>query len=251
MFESLSAAPPDPILGLSEAFKTDERPAKINLTIGVYQDATGKTPVLECVKTAEERLLADEASKSYLGMGGLPAFADATRDLVLGDLVDSDRVAVAQTPGGTGALRVAADFLAGTSPNANVWCSNPTWPNHRAIFPAAGLNLVDFRYLADDRRNLDFDGLIDQLERSLKPGDVVVLHGCCHNPTGVDPSAEQWEAIAELTAQRGAMPLLDFAYQGFGDGLEADRVGLKAIASQHEEFIVCSSYSKNFGLYSE
>lgn len=251
MFESLSAAPPDPILGLSEAFKTDDRPDKINLTIGVYQDATGKTPVLECVKAAEERLLADEASKSYLGMGGLPAFADAARDLVLGGLVDAERVAVAQTPGGTGALRVAADFLAATSANANLWCSNPTWPNHRAIFPAAGLNLVDFRYLADDRRSLDFDGLIDQLEQSLKAGDVIVLHGCCHNPTGVDPTAEQWETIAELTAQRGAIPLLDFAYQGFGDGLEEDRVGLKAIAAQHDEFLVCSSYSKNFGLYSE
>ncbi|GAB5405605.1 MAG: aspartate/tyrosine/aromatic aminotransferase [Aureliella sp.] len=251
MFESLTAAPPDPILGLSDAFRSDSRPGKINLTIGVYQDETGTTPVLECVKEAEERLLKAEHSKSYLGIGGLAEFCNQVRELVLGDLVPASRVTVAQTPGGTGALRVAGDFLGAGASGKRLWCSTPTWPNHRAIFPAAGLTLCDFPYLADDKRSLDFAAMMETLERDLKAGDIVVLHGCCHNPTGVDPSPEQWQDIAELTAQRGALPLLDFAYQGFGDGLEADRVGLKAIASQHEEFIVCSSYSKNFGLYGE
>lgn len=251
MFESLTAAPPDPILGLSEAFRKDNRHEKINLTIGVYQDESGVTPILECVKEAEERLLKSESSKGYLGIGGLADFGQQVRELVLGDCVAPARVTTAQTPGGTGALRIAGDFLAAGLPNGRIWCSQPTWPNHRAIFPAAGLQVCDFPYLAADKRSLHFSAMMESLERELKAGDIVCLHGCCHNPTGVDPTADQWQQIAEMTAQRGALPLLDFAYQGFGKGLSEDRVGLKAIASQHEEFLVCSSYSKNFGLYSE
>lgn len=251
MFESLSAAPPDPILGLSDAFRKDSRADKINLTIGVYQDESGVTPILECVKEAEDRLLRTEASKGYLGIGGLVEFGQQVQNLVLGDLVATGRVTTAQTPGGTGALRVAGDFLADGLPTGRIWCSNPTWPNHRAIFPAAGLQVCDFPYLAADKRSLDFSAMMETLESDLKAGDIICLHGCCHNPTGVDPTQEQWQEIAELTGKRGALPLLDFAYQGFGKGLAQDRVGLTAIASQHEEFMVCSSYSKNFGLYSE
>ncbi len=251
MLESLAAAPPDPILGLSEAFRADSRPDKINLTIGVYMDEQGQTPVLDCVKEAEARLLNDETTKGYLGITGLPAFGSSVANLVIGDLFDHDRVTVSQTPGGTGALRVAADFLAGVAPAARIWLSTPTWPNHGSVFGSAGLEVVNYPYLADDRRSLDFSAMMEHLEVNARAGDIICLHACCHNPTGVDPTAEQWEDIAELTAQRGILPLVDFAYHGFGDSLVDDRKGIIALAKQHEEMLICSSYSKNFGLYSE
>lgn len=251
MLETLAAAPPDPILGLTDAFQQDPRAEKINLTIGVYRDATGQTPVLECVKQAERRLLESEASKGYLGIDGLVEFRRLAAELTLGTLVPAERVVSCQTPGGTGALRVAADFLVKHHPRARVWCSAPTWPNHIAIFEAAGLETKSYPYLAADRKSLDFAALLDQLEREGRPGDILLVHACCHNPTGIDPTGEQWAEIAELAAQRGMLPLIDFAYHGFGDGLEEDRVALAEFAKQHAEFLVCSSYSKNFGLYSE
>ncbi len=251
MFETLSAAPPDPILGLTDAFQQDPRADKINLTIGVYRDEAGQTPILESVKLAERRLLESETSKGYLGIDGLVEFRKLAAELTLGDLVPSQRVVACQTPGGTGALRVAADFLVKQLPRARVWCSNPTWPNHNSIFETAGLETKAYPYLAVDRKSLDFTAWLDQLEREGRAGDILLLHACCHNPTGIDPSREQWSDVSELAAQRGMLPLIDFAYHGFGEGLDEDRVALAEISKQHAEFLVCSSYSKNFGLYSE
>ncbi len=251
MFETLASAPPDPILGLTDAFQQDSRADKINLTIGVYRNEAGQTPILECVKQAERRLLETEASKGYLGIDGLVEFRRLASELTLGDLVPGERVAACQTPGGTGALRVAADFLAKQNARARVWCSTPTWPNHNSIFESAGLETKAYPYLSADRKSLDFAAWLDQLEREGRPGDVLLVHACCHNPTGIDPNREQWSEISELAAQRGMLPLVDFAYHGFGDGLEEDRVALAEISQHHAEFLVCSSYSKNFGLYSE
>lgn len=251
MFEIVAAAPPDPILGLGDAFQKDPRPGKINLTIGVYRDDAGRTPILKSVKQAESKLLTDEATKGYLGIDGLVEFNRLASELTMGSLVATDRIAAAQTPGGTGALKVAADFIYKSFPRARVWCSNPTWPNHFSVFEVAGLETKVYPYLAADKRSLDFGALIETLEKESRAGDVICLHACCHNPTGIDPTPDQWSELAELTAQRGVLPLVDFAYHGFGDGLEEDRVGVKAIAGQHEEFLVCGSYSKNFGLYSE
>ncbi|MFN3193013.1 MAG: aromatic amino acid transaminase [Aureliella sp.] len=251
MFESVAPSPPDPILGLSEAFNADTRENKINLTIGVYKDDSGATPILGCVKKAEARLLEDEKTKGYLGIDGLGTFCGLARQLTLGDLVDESRVAAFQTPGGTGALRIASDFLAKSFPGVRIWQSTPTWPNHPAIFETAGLNVQSYPYLAADGQSLDFASMMDAIEQNAKVGDIICLHACCHNPTGVDPTPEQWSEIAELTAQRGMLPLVDFAYHGFGLGLEEDRSALTELSKQHEEFLVCSSYSKNFGLYGE
>ncbi len=251
MFETLAAAPPDPILGLTDAFQRDPRADKINLTIGVYRDESGLTPILPSVKQAEERLLREEKSKGYLGIDGLESFRTLAGELTLGESVEQERVAVCQTPGGTGALRVAADFLVKQHRQARVWCSTPTWPNHMSIFETAGLTTKAYPYLSADRKSLDFTAMIDALEREGRAGDVLLLHACCHNPTGIDPTPEQWAEIAELAVQRGMLPLIDFAYHGFGEGLQQDRVAIEAISQQHNEFLVCSSYSKNFGLYSE
>lgn len=251
MFETLVSAPPDPILGLTDAFQQDARADKINLTIGVYRDQAGQTPILDCVKQAERRLLESEVSKGYLGIDGQVEFRKLASELTLGDLVAENRVAACQSPGGTGALRVAADFLAKQNSRARVWCSTPTWPNHNSIFESAGLETRAYPYLAADRKSLDFAAWLDLIEREGRAGDVLLVHACCHNPTGIDPTGEQWSEVSELSAQRGMLPLIDFAYHGFGDGLEEDRVALAAFSKHHAEFLVCSSYSKNFGLYSE
>lgn len=251
MFDSITPAPPDPILGLAEAFNQDGRPEKINLTIGVYRDGEGKTPVLESVKEAERRLLESESTKGYLGIDGLDAYNQAVRQLTLGDLVAADRVFVAQTPGGTGALKVAADFIRKNFSPARVWVSSPTWPNHVGIFETAGLATESYPYLTADRTAVAVEASLQHIEAQGRTGDVICLHACCHNPTGVDPTAEQWQAIAAATRRKGMLPLIDFAYHGFGDGLDEDRRGLEAIAKEHDEWLVCSSYSKNFSLYSE
>lgn len=251
MLELVPAAPPDPILGLTDAFQKDTRPNKINLTIGVYRDEAGDTPVLECVKRAEQLLLDSETSKGYLGIDGLAEYRQLAAALTVGQLMPLERIVAAQTPGGTGALRVAADFLSKNFRGSRVWCSTPTWPNHTSIFEAAGLETKAYPYLAADKRTLDLNALLDCLDNQGRRGDIVCLHACCHNPTGVDPTADQWARIAEVTARRGLLPLVDFAYHGFGDGLEEDRVGLAGLLTQHQEMLICSSYSKNFGLYSE
>ncbi|MBX3420812.1 MAG: aspartate/tyrosine/aromatic aminotransferase [Pirellulaceae bacterium] len=251
MFDTVSLAPPDPILGLSDAFASDSRANKINLTIGVYQDDQGRTPVLQCVKQAEKVLLDTEQTKGYLGIDGLNAFRNQAVKLALDGIVPGDRVTSVQTPGGTGALKVAADLLRKNFGPIRVWVSHPTWPNHVGLFESAGLVVESYPYLTADKKSLDFSAMLDTLRSQGRPGDVICLHGCCHNPSGIDPDAGQWKLISELAAETKMLPLIDFAYHGFGDGLEEDRIGLKAIGAQHSEFLVCSSFSKNFGLYSE
>jgi aspartate/tyrosine/aromatic aminotransferase len=253
MFEQLELAPADPILGLSEAFERDPNSRKINLSVGVFTDEQGVTPVLKSVKLAEERLLRSENSKSYLSIAGLARFNPLVQELVLGPehaSLRDRRVATIQTPGGTGALRVAADFLHQHFPQTSVWCSRPTWVNHPKVFEAAGLGVQTYPYLDAAERCLDFGAMMDQL-RQVPRGDVVLLHGCCHNPSGVDPTDEQWEQIAQLITQRQLLPLLDFAYQGFGAGLDADAQGVRHIADKAPEVLIASSFSKNFGLYRE
>lgn len=253
MFESISAAPADPILGLADLFRADDRPNKINLGIGVYKDETGKTPVLTSVKKAEQFLLENETSKNYLSIDGLPDFAHCTQELLFGQgnaLIAAGRARTAQTPGGTGALRVAADFLATQTSVKRVWVSNPSWPNHKNVFNAAGLEVCEYQYYDAANHTLDFEGMLASLKQ-VKAGDVVLFHGCCHNPTGIDPTAEQWQQLAQLSQANGWLPLFDFAYQGFARGLEEDAEGLRIFAASHQELIVASSYSKNFGLYNE
>jgi aspartate/tyrosine/aromatic aminotransferase len=251
MFETLTAAPPDAILGITEAFNRDTNPEKINLSVGVYQDASGGTPVLQCVKQAEQKLLQNEKSKTYLGIDGLPDFCNDVRRLVFGDAVSSDSIAVAQTPGGTGGLRVACDFLANHYVGSRVWYSNPTWANHTSIFEAAGLDAQPYPYLNAARTGLDFDAMLQTLGDQARAGDCVLLHACCHNPTGIDPTIDQWKEIANLLAEKKLLPMIDFAYQGFGQGIDQDAAGLRIVVDHCGDALVASSFSKNFGLYSE
>ena len=250
---SLTPAAPDPILGLSEAFKADTRPDKVNLSVGVYVDDSGVTPVIPSVLEAERRLLAKAGSKGYLPIDGRPGYKAAVRDLIFGtdhEIVTSGRSATAQTPGGTGALRVAADFLLQSGSSKTIWLSEPTWPNHPQLFSMAGFALRSYPYLDESGRKLDVGKLLGAL-RTAVPGDVVLLHGSCHNPSGVDPDQETWAAIGEIIAERELIPIVDFAYQGFGFGLREDADWLAGLARPGLEFLVCTSYSKNFALYNE
>jgi aspartate/tyrosine/aromatic aminotransferase len=253
MFDAVALAPPDPILGLTEAFNQDSRPNKINLGVGVFKDAAGKTPVLASVKQAERRLLDTESSKNYLPIDGSPQYAALVQELLLGKsstMLAGGRCVTADTPGGTGALRVAADYLARNHKSTSVWMSEPTWPNHPQIFAAAGLPVKTYPYFDAADNALAFDAMLDAL-RKIPGGDVVLLHACCHNPTGVDPNAEQWKEISRVLAERGVLPLLDFAYQGFGDGLAEDAAALHILTERCPQVLVASSFSKNFGLYNE
>lgn len=253
MFERIAAAPADPILGLADLFRADDRTNKINLGIGVYKDETGKTPVLTSVKKAEQYLLENETTKNYLSIDGIADFGRCTQELLFGAdsaLISNHRARTAQTPGGTGALRVAADFIATQTSAKRIWVSNPSWPNHKNVFAAAGLEVCEYNYYDAAQHALDFDGLLNSLSAA-QAGDIVLFHGCCHNPTGIDPTAAQWAQLAELSLAKGWLPLFDFAYQGFARGLEEDAEGLRTFAASHQELIVCSSYSKNFGLYNE
>ena len=253
MFEHITAAPPDSILGLTEAFKSDPNPNKVNLGVGVYKDAGGKTPVLGSVKQAEERILSQEQTKSYLPINGSADYGRATQQLLFGadhEIVTSGRAVTAQTPGGTGALRVAADFIARMFPDKRVWLSAPTWPNHPGVFNAAGVQTATYPYFDRATNGVAFDAMLAALA-TVDAGDVVLLHGCCHNPTGVDLSVAQWAQVGDLLAERGALPLVDFAYQGFAQGLTEDAAGLLALARPGAELLVASSFSKNFGLYNE
>ncbi len=253
MFESVELAAPDPILGITEAFKADERADKINLSVGVYKNEAGSTPVLACVKAAEEQLLAAEATKAYKPINGDPLYGENVRQLLFGagHTYISDGTAVTcHTPGGTGALRLAGDFLSRHTKTNKIWASDPTWANHHAIFKASGLQVEKYRYFDPATNGLDFQGMRSALEM-VEENDAVLLHACCHNPSGVDPSLEEWKEIAAILKARGALPVLDFAYQGFGVGVEEDSAGLRAVAAASDEFLVCSSFSKNFGLYNE
>jgi len=251
MFENLQMAPPDAILGLTEAFESDPNPNKINLSVGVYKDAAGVTPILSCVKKAEKRLADNQTSKAYLPIDGAAEYGSLVRNMLFGpthEIVTGSRAVTANTPGGTGGLRVAADFIHKAFPGATVWLSKPTWPNHPSIFAAAGVPTDSYAYFDADANCLAFDAMIESLG-TIPAGDVVLLHGCCHNPSGIDPTAEQWAQIAGVVASRGLLPLVDFAYQGFGSGLEEDATGLRALCGAAKELLICSSFSKNFGLY--
>ena len=253
MFEQLEMAPADPILGLSAAFKSNSNPDKINLGVGVYQDSSGQTPILDSVKTAEERILANEKSKSYLSIEGSPEYGIAVRKLLLGpehEILSCERAVTVQSPGGTGALRIAGDFLARHYGDRPIWLSEPTWANHPKIFQAAGLQVETYPYFDAETNGLNESALLTALTK-IPEGHIVLLHGCCHNPTGVDPSPACWGHIADIIAERNLLPLVDFAYQGLGDGLREDAVGLEALSRPGCELLIASSFSKNFGLYKE
>jgi aromatic-amino-acid transaminase len=253
MFEKVLAAPADPILGLTEEFKKDTRAEKINLGVGIYKNEAGQTPVLATVKKAEAALLETEKTKSYLTIEGTAEYGLAVQKLLFGessDIVANQRGKTAQAPGGTGALRVAGEFIKRQLGAPKIWISNPTWANHNGVFTAAGLETAQYGYYNADTKDKDFSNMVADLEKA-ESGDIVLLHGCCHNPTGIDPTADEWETLAKLAAEKGLVALFDFAYQGFAKGVEEDAAGLRTFAKYNKEILVASSFSKNFGLYNE
>ena len=253
LFGTVDLAPKDPILGVTEAFVADPNPNKVNLGVGVYCDDAGKVPLLECVKRAENVLAEKGAPHTYLPIDGIPAYDRAVRGLMLGPdspLIAAGRAITVQALGGTGALKVGADFLRKFAPGAGVWISEPSWENHRALFEGAGFQVGTYPYYDATTRGLDFDRMVDGL-RALPPGAIVVLHACCHNPTGVDPTREQWTTILEAVRSRGLVPFLDLAYQGFADGIEPDGEIVRRFAATPGPLFVASSFSKSFSLYGE
>ncbi|MCF1427639.1 MAG: aspartate/tyrosine/aromatic aminotransferase [Shewanella sp.] len=253
IFSQITMAPADPILGLTEAFKADPRNDKVNLGVGIYKNEASDTPVLCSVKQAEARLLENEKTKNYLGIDGVQAYNQAVLELLFGkgsDLITSHRAQAAQAPGGTGALRIASEFVMSNTPSRTIWISNPTWANHRNVFETAGLKIKEYTYYRAEDHGMDFDAMMADLATAER-GDLVLLHGCCHNPTGIDPTAGQWQKIGELCRDNGLVPLFDFAYQGFGAGIEEDAQGLRMVAAMVPEMLIASSFSKNFGLYNE
>ncbi len=253
MWKTVAAAPADAILGLTEAFKNDRNPNKVNLGVGVYTDDTGTTPILQCVKDAERVLLGIEHSKSYLPISGDSGYGEHVQRLIFGptsEVIATGRAATAHTPGGTGALRIGGELIKRFRPEADFWVSDPTWANHRGIFNAAGFATKAYPYYDPESKGLRFAELIAAL-RNIPAGDVVLLHACCHNPSGVDPQPQQWQEIASVAAEQGWLPFLDFAYQGLGIGIEEDRAAIESFAATGIDFFVASSFSKNFGLYNE
>lgn len=252
-FEAVIPAAPDAILGLTEAYEKDTRPQKINLGAGVYQDDAGKTPILRCVHAAEALILERATSKAYLPIVGSASYARVVQELLFGsshEVVKSARACTVHTPGGTAAVRVGADFLRQSLGVRRIWISQPTWANHRGVFEAAGLEVQEYPYYDASTKGLAYDAMRGALQ-AVPRGDAVLLHACCHNPTGVDPSAEQWQELAAIGREYGWTPFIDFAYQGFGTGIEQDRAPLQLFLDAGMEIIVASSFSKNFGLYQE
>lgn len=250
MFETLKPQPADKILALVQKFKEDPRPQKIDLGVGVYKNAEGVTPVMRAVKAAEHQLWQDETTKSYVGLTGDPAFSDGMIQMVLGDAVLRGAVAAAATPGGTGAVRQAFELARLANPDVRVFVSNPTWPNHVSMLRYLGIEMVPYRYFDEATCGVDFEGMTADLAQA-KAGDVVLLHGCCHNPTGANLNTAQWQSVVDLLAKSGATPMIDIAYQGFGDGLEEDAAATRLIAASLPETIIAASCSKNFGIYRE
>lgn len=253
MFEKVVAAPADPILGLTEEFKSDPRAEKINLGVGIYKDEAGITPILTTVKKAEAALLETEKTKSYLTIEGTAEYALAVQTLLFGadsEIIANKRAKTSQAPGGTGALRVAGEFIKRHLGDVKIWISNPTWANHQSVFKAAGLETVQYSYYNAETKDKNFSAMLADIETAA-PGDIILLHGCCHNPTGIDPTTEEWETLAKLVAEKQLLPLFDFAYQGFSKGVEEDAEGLRIFTRYNREFLVASSFSKNFGLYNE
>jgi aspartate aminotransferase len=249
MLSNLKPQAPDSILKLIEEFKADTRQGKIDLGVGVYKDPQGVTPVMRAVKAAEQRIWETQTTKAYTGLAGEPDYRNAMAQLVLKD-VPGDRLASLATVGGTGAIRQALELARLANPGVTVYVSNPTWPNHLSIMKFMGLPFVEYRYFDAESRGVDFDGLKADIAQAGK-GDIVLLHGCCHNPTGANLSMDQWEAVAAILEQSGAIPLIDLAYQGFGDGLEEDAAATRMIAARLPEVLIAASCSKNFGIYRE
>lgn len=250
MLEHLKEQPADKILTLIQAFREDPRDNKIDLGVGVYKDPTGLTPVMRAVKAAEKQIWETQDTKAYTGLAGDPAYGDAMIGLVLGDAVARARVAAVATPGGTGAIRQALELIQMAAPEATVWISAPTWPNHPSIIRYLGMKMAEYRYFDEATRGVDFSGMLQDLQ-GLKAGDVVLLHGCCHNPTGANLTAAQWDEVIALLKAKAAVPLVDIAYQGFGDGLAADAAATRAVAAGMDECLIAASCSKNFGIYRE
>ncbi len=250
MFSALKPQPADKILALMGQFKADPREGKIDLGVGVYKDATGHTPIMRAVKAAEKQLWEAETTKTYTGLAGDPAFNVAMADLVLGGTVGAGRISSVATPGGTGAVRQAFELARMAAPQGRVLVSDPTWPNHLSILKHLGMEAVPYRYFDADTRAVDFAGMMADLAAA-KAGDIVLLHGCCHNPTGANLTLPEWDEVAGLLEKTGAVPMIDIAYQGFGDGLDADAAGVRLIANRLPEVLIAASCSKNFGIYRE
>lgn len=252
MFSELKQRPADPILGLSVKFKADSHPDKIDLGAGIYKDESGHTPVLACVKAAEQFRIDNETTKTYINSAGSALFNEKITALNLGEhrVISENRIRTISTPGGTGALRIAGEFIKTCKPGATIWVSNPTWANHEGVFTAAGLSVKTYPYYDYENKCLDFTGMLEALQQ-VPADDAVLIHACCHNPSGMDLNQGQWQQVAELARERGFLPVVDMAYQGFGEGLEQDASGLRLLADTVDEMIICSSCSKNFGLYRE
>jgi aromatic-amino-acid transaminase len=252
-FAHIELAPPDPILGLTEAFNADKNPKKVNLGVGVYQDGNGKVPVLKTVREAEARWYNEETTKSYLPIDGVPAYKTAVQELILGKgsaIIAEGRAVTVQTLGGTGGLKTGADFLKNFFPNAGVWISNPSWENHRQIFTASGFKVEAYPYYDAKTHGLDFAGMSEAIQ-NLPAGSIVLLHACCHNPTGVDPSREQWNELVEIFKTHDLVPFIDFAYQGFGEGIEEDAYAIRLFAEAGIPTLISSSFSKSMSIYRE
>lgn len=250
MFETLKPQPADKILSLMAAYRADPRDTKVDLGVGVYKDATGLTPVMRAIKDAEHKLWQEQDSKVYTGLAGDPAFAAAMIDLVLGDTLPHDQIAAVATPGGTGAVRQAFELIKMANPKARIFVSNPTWPNHMSIMAYLGIEAVPYRYFDNDTRAVSFEAMLEDLGKATKD-DVVLLHGCCHNPTGANLTTAEWEAVIEVLLRTGATSMIDIAYQGFGDGLNADAAATRAVVAAVPECLIAASCSKNFGIYRE
>jgi len=250
MFETLKAQPADKILSLMAAYRADPRDDKVDLGVGVYKNADGHTPIMRAVKAAEKALWAVEDTKSYTGLAGDAGYHDVMRTLILADAVTKDQVAAAATPGGTGAIRQGLELIQMASPDATIWLSAPTWPNHPSIIKYLGIPMAEYRYFDAATRGVDFGGMLTDLDQA-KPGDIVLLHGCCHNPTGANLTASQWQEVADFLKAKQLIPFVDIAYQGFGDGLDADAYGARHLAKTQPEMLIAASCSKNFGIYRE
>ena len=248
LFESLEFIKADAILGLIAEYKNDSRSEKIDLGVGVYRNSEGNTPVLKAVKQAEQILVKDQKSKVYIGTAGAADFNSAIQKLIFGDSSLDDRIVTIQAPGGSGSLRVAAELILRASPSSSVWVSDPTWANHIPLLSSAGINLKSYPYYDSQKHVIRFDEMLDELGKA-PPGDIVLLHACCHNPTGLDLTKDQWHLLTDIIIKCDLIPFIDIAYQGFADGLDEDVYGIRHMASLVPEMIVASSCSKNFGLY--
>ena len=250
MFEALRPKPADKILKLMKAFREDTRSQKIDLGVGVYKNSAGITPVMQAVKKAEQRIWEEQQSKAYVGLEGDSAFNDSMIRLVLNNMIERDRIAAVATPGGSGAVRQAFELMRHAHPEVRVFVSNPTWPNHISMLSYLGIEQIHYRYFDEESRGIDLEGMLDDIAKA-GPGDVVLLHGCCHNPTGANLKSVEWDAVISVLQKTGATPMIDLAYQGFGEGVEQDAAATRKIATSCSETLIAASCSKNFGIYRE